>query len=175
MRPLMDYLNRNSDLSCGLQAVHFLSSTLGEVIISLIYSQDIDSVQRSWLNSATVLHDYLLVYISELKHESSVTKLNIIGRSKKKKFVVGCNYVMEQLVLPLDGRTLLYKQVDDGFSNPNARVNMKALDWICYSVKEEILKHDQVQDLLEMYCGNGNHTVALSGKAFITLLDASVL
>ncbi len=147
-------------MSLGLKAVHFLSSTLGEVVISLIYDQDIDYSFANWLNSAAILRDILL---TQLQHDSSVTKVSIVGRSKKKKIVVGCNYVMENLVLIQDGRTLFYKQVDDGFSNPNARVNMKALDWICFSVKKEILGNDDVFDLLEMYCGNGNHTVALSG------------
>jgi len=46
---------------------------------------------------------------------------------------------------------------------------MKALDWICMVVKEEIMLkqgHSSMHDLLEMYCGNGNHTVAFAGNKY---------
>jgi len=73
---------------------------------------------------------------------------------------------------------LRYRQVDDGFSNPNSVVNLRALAWLC-SVAGQITEGAGAGagveagadaeagaggvDLLEMYCGNGNHTVALAG------------
>ena len=67
---------------------------------------------------------------------------------------------MEEVLQLQDGRTLTYKQVDSGFSNPNNVVNARVLDWMCTLVRKYCLLES---DLLEMYCGNGNHTVALAG------------
>lgn len=89
------------------------------------------------------------------------------------------NHVKEVLHLS-DGRKLTYVQVEGAFSNPNGHVNEKALDWICAAVNQSTkeLSSDSVcrltggkgdalgpnSDLLELYCGNGNHTVAIAGK-----------
>lgn len=160
-------VNDNSILAAGLQAVHYLSSTTGEVVITMIYDRFIEcdsSNHQSWFSQASDLRHLLL---SQQTICCPLSILNIIGRSKKQKIVIGCNYIYEHLSLKHDGRVLRYKQVDDGFSNPNALVNMKALDWICMVVKEEIFlkqsRNNELLDLLEMYCGNGNHTVALAG------------
>jgi tRNA/tmRNA/rRNA uracil-C5-methylase (TrmA/RlmC/RlmD family) len=105
--------------------------------------------------------------------------------------VVKTNHVKEVLHLS-DGRNLTYVQVEGAFSNPNGHVNEKALDWICAVVNQSTieLSSDAVNqstselssdsmcslsggkgdplgpniDLLELYCGNGNHTVAIAGK-----------
>ena len=75
------------------------------------------------------------------------------------KLTIGSDFVEEVLSLQ-DGRTLTYKQVDSGFSNPNNVVNARVLDWMCALVRKYFLLDS---DLLEMYCGNGNHTVGLAG------------
>ena len=93
--------------------------------------------------------------------------------------VVKTNHVKEVLHLS-DGRKLTYVQVEGAFSNPNGHVNEKALDWICSAVNQSTieLSSDKVGsssggkgdplgpilDLLELYCGNGNHTVAIAGE-----------
>lgn len=87
-----------------------------------------------------------------------------------------------------DGRKLSYVQVEGAFSNPNGHVNEKALDWICAAVNQSTIelssdsacslsdgKGDPLGpniDLLELYCGNGNHTVAIAGK--VTLIFMSI-
>jgi len=61
-----------------------------------------------------------------------------------------------------------YKQVEDGFSNPNGPVNKSSLDWLCASMQAIVASRQAEQaglDLLELYCGNGNHTVALAAFA----------
>jgi len=93
---------------------------------------------------------------------------------------VGNDFVWEQLPLKpiLNGNVNSYvnlKQTLDGFSSPNAMVNTKALDWIRSQIsfissqitsKLDPLNHLLVEDsklvLLELYCGNGNHTVGLA-------------
>ena len=110
--------------------------------------------------------------------------LGIIGRCSGVCIVVKTNHVKEILHLS-DGRQLTYLQVEGAFSNPNGHVNEKALDWICAAVNQSIIElaGDTVCtgsssgengngsplgprnniDLLELYCGNGNHTVAIAG------------
>ena len=131
--------------------------------------------------------------------------LGIIGRSHGVCTIIKTNSVKEVLHLS-DGRDLTYVQVEGAFSNPNARVNEGALDWICSAIKESTSRcvdstadssaipsssssssgvsdscpsadnssgssgsHSTgtctgpSSDLLELYCGNGNHTVAIAG------------
>jgi tRNA/tmRNA/rRNA uracil-C5-methylase (TrmA/RlmC/RlmD family) len=92
--------------------------------------------------------------------------------------VVGSDSVTEILELS-DGRRLRYTQVEDGFSNPNGHVNAKALDWICSCITQAAASlfgsgeassssDGEVpvaadMDVLELFCGNGNHTVAIAG------------
>jgi hypothetical protein len=77
-----------------------------------------------------------------------------------------------------DGRTLIYKQVDSAFSNPNSHVNVKVLDWLCANIGriraeqsvtqategaagiegeaaegEALAEMFAEEDLLELYCG----------------------
>jgi hypothetical protein len=134
---------------------------------------------------------------------ASLRQLSVIGRSRGSKQVVGRDWVLEELpkpipppvplppalqepepaatgVTPADAvahasaaGVLRYRQVDDGFSNPNSVVNLRALAWLC-SVAGQITEGAGAGagaeadaggvDLLEMYCGNGNHTVALAGE-----------
>jgi tRNA (uracil-5-)-methyltransferase len=88
--------------------------------------------------------------------------VTVVGRSKGVRLLLGEEFVTERLRL-VSGRALTYRQHIDGFSNPNPYVNTKCLDWL----GEVFLAMDQACslsscNLLEMYCGNGNHTVAIS-------------
>jgi tRNA (uracil-5-)-methyltransferase len=76
--------------------------------------------------------------------------------------LLGDDYVWEELPVPsYRNGVVKLKQIIDGFSSPNALVNAKALDWICQTIHRHILNAHEV-NLLELYCGNGNHTVALA-------------
>lgn len=153
MPTVLDEINNSAVISHMLVAVHFLTSTIGEVVITLLYNSILSD--DIWRPAAEQLQHCL-----SSQSIDNVSKISLIGRSKGVKVVVGVNFVIEQLHLS-DGRTLLYKQVDDGFSNPNAIVNTRALNWMCSVINEEIpIQHRG--DLLEMFCGNGNHSVALA-------------
>ena len=43
--------------------------------------------------------------------------------------------IINILVNYIDERTLIYKQVEDGFSNPNGSVNKKSLEWLVSVMK----------------------------------------
>lgn len=155
----------------GFASVHYLSTLSGSLTITMNYDvSNSDSFQDEsgeykclWRIAAEQLREELSACAIP-----TVTSLSLIGRSKGVKVVVGEDYVMECLPLA-DGRSLRYKQVEEGFSNPNSAVNRDALGWLC-SVAQQAegnSRHTEGNakvDLLEMYCGNGNHTVALAGN-----------
>ena len=106
-------------------------------MISLIYHRPLD---ESWEAAAR-----------ELAAELDV---QLIGRSRKQKIVLDRDWVLEQF--GLDGRQLRYKQIEGSFTQPNGGVNRQMLGWACEQAR------GSGGDLLELYCGNGNFTVALA-------------
>ena len=80
--------------------------------------------------------------------------VQLIGRSRKQKIVIGRDWLLEEF--ELDGRHLRYKQIEGSFSQPNGGVNRQMLGWA--RARAEGIGGD----LLELYCGNGNFTVALA-------------
>jgi tRNA (uracil-5-)-methyltransferase len=79
--------------------------------------------------------------------------------------------------IEVDGRTLTYKQLEGGFTQPNAGISAKMLEWAksaavsdCAngnSGADTTLTRDSTtrrrdDDFLELYCGNGNFTIAMA-------------
>ena len=104
--------------------------------------------------------------------EFDATTLNILGRSRGTQIVVGdACHVFETLTLR-DGRRLSYRQVEGAFSNPNSFMAESTLDWLCdcaaTTVREALSGTSEHSaeaappSLLELYSGNGNHTVGLA-------------
>ncbi len=137
MPPLLEQINQCDILRHRLFSVEFLTTLSGEAVITLLYHRPLDSI---WEARATELAAHM--------------KTDIIGRSRKQKVVIGRDYVVEKLQVA--GRTYLYQQKETGFTQPNAQVNEKMLDWA--------RRHsaDFGGDLLELYCGNGNFTAVLA-------------
>jgi tRNA (uracil-5-)-methyltransferase len=161
MEPLLRLIEARPILRKDLRATHFLSTTRGDLSITLIYEKHLE---QDWCVEATALFDEL----AQLLIPSGCNLVGIRGRSKGVKFVVGKESVVETFHLA-NGSDVTYLQIPDGFSNPNPEVNVQALNWICEIIgglSNRITggkggPHDV--DFLELYCGNGNHTVALSG------------
>ncbi|KAI8474278.1 MAG: uracil-5--methyltransferase [Monoraphidium minutum] len=82
-------------------------------------------------------------------------QLHVLGRSRKQKVPLDADYVTE--VLEVNGRQLAYKQVEGAFSQPNSGVVAQMLAWA-----QDVTRGSGDHDLLELYCGNGNFTVALA-------------
>ena len=139
MYPLLERLKAQPELSRRLFQVDFLSTLSGELLVTLLYHRPLE---QDWIDCATALQRELGV--------------EIIGRSRKQKIVLERDWVLEQL--PVGDRTLTYQQVENSFTQPNAAINVQMLAWardICA---------DRTGDLLELYCGNGNFTLALSDR-----------
>ena len=139
MPKLLAGLKANPVLSARLFEVHFLATLSGEMLVSLLYHR---KLEPDWEPAAQAL--------------SKALNIKLIGRSRGQKFVLSDEYVVEQL--QVFERTYIYKQIESSFTQPNAQVCQKMLEWAC-SVAEY-----SEQDLLELYCGNGNFTLPLSTR-----------
>lgn len=137
MPPLLEQINACEILRSRLFSAEFLTTLSGESLITLLYHRPLD---EAWQERATRLSKHM--------------KTDIIGRSRKQKIVIGRDYVIEQLNVA--GHSYTYKQVETGFTQPNAKVNEQMLGWA--------QKHSANfgGDLLELYCGNGNFTAVLA-------------
>jgi tRNA (uracil-5-)-methyltransferase len=99
----------------------------------------------------------------EARALAEAMQVQLIGRSRKQKIVIGRDWLLERF--ELNGRSLQYQQVEGSFTQPNAGVNRKMLGWACAQAQQI------GGDLLELYCGNGNFTMALAplyGKVLAT-------
>ncbi|MFC6168549.1 tRNA (uridine(54)-C5)-methyltransferase TrmA [Acinetobacter terrestris] len=136
---LLQELKSNPVLSKRLFEVHFLATLKGEMLVSMIYRCPLDA---EWESLAKQLAEKL--------------NIKLIGRSRGQKMVLSDEFVVEEL--QVFDRTYKYKQVESSFTQPNAQVCQKMLEWACNAAEQSD------KDLLELYCGNGNFTLPLSTK-----------
>lgn len=141
MSQLLIEIKDNELLRQRLFQVDFLSSKSGEVLISLLYHKQLS---EEWEVEAEEL----------IKKLSSIAAINIIGRARKQKVILHKDYLMEKLTV--GNKSYIYHQVENSFTQPNASVNEKMLLW----TQEATL--DSKGDLIELYCGNGNFSIALA-------------
>jgi tRNA (uracil-5-)-methyltransferase len=152
MISLMNEIRPNHNLRHKLFQVDFLSTLSGEILITLLYHRQLNT---EWIDEARKLKETL----------SLSFHVHIIGRARKQQIDMDQEFVIEQLNVA--GKILTYKQVENSFTQPNAKVAIKMLEWA-----QEITKNSK-GDLLELYCGNGNFSIALApnfGKVLATEL-----
>lgn len=119
--------------------VEFLTTLAGDALITLCYHRPVDA---TWQAAAEKLAAELGV--------------SIVGRSRGKRLVVGRDYVSEELTVA--GRTFRYRQPEGAFTQPNGEVCQKMLNWAYEALGQ------REDDLLELYCGNGNFTLPLATR-----------
>ncbi len=117
----------------------FLSAGSGDTVVSLLYHKRLD---ESWLHKA-----------EKLAKELSI---DIIGRSRKQKVVIGKDYVIEKLFV--NGREFTYKHIENSFTQPNSYINQKMIEWTLDGLETS------QKDMLELYCGAGNFTIPFATK-----------
>jgi tRNA (uracil-5-)-methyltransferase len=122
--------------------VDYLSTRSGQLCVSLLYHRKLDA---DWQPAAAALQADLQAHGFDVR---------LIGRAHKQKICLGDEFVIEQLTV--QGRQLTYKQVENSFTQPNAAVNEQMLGWALDVTR------DSDGDLLELYCGNGNFSIALA-------------
>ena len=141
MPRLREFIRTNQSLRWKLFQVEFLTTTTEQALISLIYHRQLDD---NWQQQARLLRDHL----------SDLGQIDIVGRAKKQKICLDRDWVVESL--SIHGRDYQFQQVENSFTQPNARVNAEMIQWA--------LKHTEQSpyDLLELYCGNGNFSLPLA-------------
>lgn len=137
MPRLREELQASELLKDFLFRADFLSTLSGELLVTLVYKRPLRPL---WEEAARALAERL--------------GIQIIGRSRGQKVVLGRDWVEESF--ELEGRQLRYQQIEGAFSQPNGGVNRQMLGWACRQVE------GAGGDLLELYCGNGNFTMALA-------------
>jgi tRNA (uracil-5-)-methyltransferase len=137
MPKLQSLLKNNVQLRQKLFQVEFLSTLVGDTLITLIYHRKLD---EEWDKQALLL--------------ASELNVQIVGRSRKQKRILDRDYVEESLLI--NGKTYGYRQYEQAFTQPNGLVNIRMIEWACECAAG--LKGD----LLELYCGNGNFTLPLA-------------
>lgn len=141
MKALLEEIKGLPLLRHRLFQVDFLATLSGEALISLLYHK---ALGDEWESLALKLKEKL----------SLIAPVDIIGRAKKQKIVLNKDHVNE--VLTVDNQSFIYQQVENSFTQPNAGVNQHMLYWAQQATKE------CTGDLIELYCGNGNFSIALA-------------
>jgi len=142
MPELMEYLKSNTILRKKLFQIDFLSTLSGEILVSLLYHRQIDD---AWKKEAKELRQQLI---------NQGYRLNLIGRARKIKIVIDKDFVVE--TLHINKMPYHYQQVENSFTQPNGKVAEKMLEWAVDCTR------NNAGDLLELYCGNGNFSLALA-------------
>ncbi|GLX78017.1 tRNA/tmRNA (uracil-C(5))-methyltransferase [Thalassotalea insulae] len=141
MSALLATIHDQQTLRERLFQVDFLTTLSGEAVISLLYHKQLN---EEWQQQALWLKKQL----------SAICPVNIIGRAKKQKLILEQDYVTE--VLTVGDKQYKYQQVENSFTQPNAKVNEQMLLWAQQAT------NNKGGDLVELYCGNGNFSIALA-------------
>lgn len=147
-------LLNTENLKHKLYAINILGNLHNEAILTLIYHKKLDAL---WQKEASLLANHL--------------NISMIGRSKNQEIILGSNLLKNQI--KAKDKNLHYLCKEGLFSQPNPFINEKMINFII----DNIQLH-QRKDLLEMYCGSGNFTIALAryfNKVFATEVVKSAM
>ena len=139
MFPLLEEINKRPLLAARLFQMDFLASQAGEGLVTLIYHRNLVD---AWEEQAREL--------------AAQFNIKIIGRARKQKRVLTDDFITE--TLSINNVPYHYRQIENSFSQPNAKVCEKMIEWVLANIPVS------QQDLLELYCGNGNFTIPLASK-----------
>ncbi|XWY21059.1 tRNA (uridine(54)-C5)-methyltransferase TrmA [Bisgaard Taxon 45] len=142
MSRLLPLLKTDKVLHHKLFQIDYLSTLSNQIIVSLLYHKPLDA---QWVQAAKQLRVDL---------QQQGFDVQLIGRASKQKICLDQEFIDE--ILTVHGRAYVYRQVENSFTQPNAIVNQFMLEWAV-----DCTQHSQ-GDLLELYCGNGNFSIALA-------------
>lgn len=175
--------------------INFHATLYGDAVVSLLYRTPVDRTGRRvrMLAQAEAKEAFGKVDDQKLTTEwhQAATRLStalsgasIVGRTRGNKQVIGHPWVHEELHVPGNPVPLRYRQLETFFSQSNASVCQHMLAWaraVAYQDDAEVgtmLGEPRCDDLLELYCGNGNFCVALGlcfRKVFATEMVKELL
>ena len=135
----MEIIKDYPSMCTGLFEVRFVTTQSSNAALTLCYKCPL---QPDWLAAAEAA--------------ALVLNVKIVGRSRKVKQVAGGDEAIEE-TYTVKGRDFKYYQTEGAFSQPNAKVCEKMLEWAL-----DVTTNSQDRDLLELYCGGGTFTAALA-------------
>jgi len=138
VKTLPSALNSDKRLREKLFSAELLGNGKSECVLNLVYHRKLDD---EWQKAAQELSEKYGVYVT--------------GRSKGAIRTVGQDYVTRSFDVAGEKLTYIIKQ--NCFSQPNGAVNEKMLNWAVKNASGE-------GDLIELYCGSGNFTMAFAKK-----------
>jgi tRNA (uracil-5-)-methyltransferase len=141
MLEMMTSLRNNAILRTKLFQIDYLTSLSGEAVVTLLYHKPLDDL---WQAQAEQLQ-------ARLRQQYFV---NIIGRARKQKQVLDRDFVIEKL--EIKDVEYVFKHVENSFTQPNAVVNRKMIEWT------QACSAHLSGDLIELYCGAGNFSIPLA-------------
>lgn len=153
MPRLQQLLCEDPQLKHKLFQVDFLTTLSGEALITLLYHKKLTD---EWAPIASKLRQTL---------RDEFGTIDVVGRAHKQKIILDREFVLEKL--QVEDRVLEYMQVENSFTQPNAGMNQQMLGWAL-----DVTRNCQ-GDLLELYCGNGNFSLALA-KNFRRVLATEI-
>ena len=141
MRDLIALLKVNDIARRKLFQIDYLSSLSGQIVVSLLYHKTLD---EAWLAEMQLI-------LATLRKTYNI---DIIGRAKNQKIVLDKDYLIETLTIK--GRDYQFKHIENSFTQPNAGVNIKMIEWAIDATR------NSSGDLVELYCGLGNFTLPIA-------------
>lgn len=142
MTAMIAGVRNNPVLRHKLFQIDYLTTLSNQAVVSLLYHKKLDD---EWRQEAEALRDAL---------RAQNLNVHLIGRATKTKIELDQDYIDERL--PVAGKEMIYRQVENSFTQPNAAMNIQMLEWAL-----DVTKGSK-GDLLELYCGNGNFSLALA-------------
>jgi len=142
MPRLIEALRDNKVLRYKLFQLDYLSTMSNQIVVSMLYHR---TLTDEWQHAAAELRNTL---------RAEGFDLQLIGRATRTKICLDRDFVDE--CLPVAGKDIIYRQVENSFTQPNAAINIQMLEWALDVTKQAR------GDLLELYCGNGNFSLALA-------------
>lgn len=141
MERLIPLLKQNELLRRKLFQIDYLSGLSNEILVTLVYHKPLDD---NWIEEARSL-------LTELRADF---KIDLVGRSRKQKVLLDREFIVESL--PVNNREYKFKQIENSFTQPNAGVNSKMIEWSLD------VTQNAGGDLLELYCGLGNFSLPMA-------------
>ena len=142
MTAMIEGVRNNHVLRHKLFQIDYLTTLSDQAVVSMLYHKKLDD---EWRQEAEALRDAL---------RAKNLNVHLIGRATKTKIELDQDYIDERL--PVAGKEIIYRQVENSFTQPNAAMNIQMLEWAI-----DVTRGSK-GDLLELYCGNGNFSLALA-------------
>ena len=142
MPAMLDGVRDIPALRFKLFQIDYLTTMSNQAVVSLLYHRKLG---EEWQQHAEALRDNL---------RAQGFNVHLIGRATKTKIELDQDFIDERLTVA--GKEMIYRQVENSFTQPNAAMNVHMLEWALDATQ------DSRGDLLELYCGNGNFSLALA-------------